>query len=155
MELNDYVLRLFGFVQEVEDLKFFGDPAKFSKTEGRLLREVITEYAKGRDIISSELSRRLGVTRSAVSQLVTKLEKQDIVKRVAAPDDKKIAYVRLSDSAMETFEAKCREVNALLDACASKFGKDRMQRLSVDSADFIALVREAREQASAPEGEKA
>ncbi len=142
MELNDYATRLYGFVHEVEALKFFGDPARFSQTEARLLKEVMAENAQGRDIISSELARRLGVTRSAVSQLVTKLEGEGVLQRVAAPDDRKIAFVRLSDSAAEDFDRKCRELNELLDVCAEKFGKDRMQRLSVDSADFITLIKE-------------
>lgn len=145
MELNDYAIRLFQVMEELESLKFFGECEKLSRTEGRLLKEVISEYAKGRDIISSELARRLGVTRSAVSQLVTKLEEQDIVARTAAPDDRKIAYIRLSEHALAQFEEKCKQLNELLETCANKFGKDRMQRLSVDTADFIALIKAARE----------
>lgn len=144
MKLNDDALRLFGLMEAVNDLKLFGEPLRLSKTESRLLKEVITEHANGRDIISSELSRRLGVTRSAVSQLVTKLEEGGILARTAAPDDRKIAYIRLSDRALAEFNERCVEINALLERCTEKFGKDRMQRLSVDSADFIALMKEER-----------
>ncbi len=154
MELNDYAVRLFGAIEEVDALKLFGESAKLSRTEFRLLREVVAERTKGRDIISSELARRLGVTRSAVSQLVTKLEERDIVARTAAPKDKKIAYIRLSEHALAEFEEQCGQVNALLEYCAEKFGKDRMQRLSVDTADFIALMKEAREKGVAEEATK-
>ncbi len=144
MELNDYAVRLFNTLEEVNALKLFGDSAKLSRTEFRLLREVVSERSKGRDIISSELARRIGVTRSAISQLVTKLEERDILVRTSAPDDRKIAYIRLSDRALTVFEEQCKEVNALLSVCAEKFGKDRMQRLSVDTADFIDLMKKTR-----------
>ncbi len=147
MELNDYAIRLFNVMEELENLKFFGDPAKLSKTEYRLVKEVVSEHSKGKNIISSELAKRLGVTRSAVSQLVTKLEKENLVKRTAAPDDKKIAYICLSDSVLAEYDAHCTMLNALLATCADKFGKDRMQRLSVDAADFLALMKSAHEAA--------
>ena len=146
MELNDYAIRLFNAIEAVENLKLFGDSAKLSRTEFLLLREIVSERAKGNEIISSELAKRIGVTRSAISQLVTKLEKSDILVRVPAPNDRKIAYIRLSEHALAVFEEQCRDVNELLDACAERFGGDRMRRLSVDSDDFIGLMKEIREE---------
>ena len=142
MELNSYAMQLFGIMRTVDELKLFGDPKKLSRTELKLVMEVLSERAKGRDIISSELARRLGITRSAVSQIVTKLEANHILIRSGAPEDKKIAYIRLSDYAAEKFELQCRLINELFDACAKKFGNERMQRLAVDSADFIELLKE-------------
>lgn len=144
MKLNDYAMQLFGIMRTVDELKLFGDPVRLSRTELKLVMEVLAERSKGRDIISSELARRLGVTRSAVSQLVTKLEGSGIIARAAAPDDKKIAYVRLSERALAEFERQCREIDELFAVCAEKFGKERMQRLSVDSIDFVALLKEER-----------
>ena len=144
MELNDYAMQLFGIMRTVDELKLFGDPVRLSRTELKLVMEVLAERAKGNEIISSELARRLGVTRSAVSQLVTKLEESNIIARAPAPHDKKIAYVRLSDHALSEFERQCRETNELFSVCAEKFGKERMQRLAVDSADFVALLKEER-----------
>ena len=60
MELNDYAVRLFNTLEEVNALKLFGDSAKLSRTEFRLLREVVSERSKGRDIISSERGDALG-----------------------------------------------------------------------------------------------
>lgn len=145
MELNDYAIRLFNAIEAVQDLKLFGDSAKLSKTEFLLLREIISERSRGNEIIASELSKRIGVTRSAISQLITKLEKNDILVRIPAPNDKKIAYIRLSDRAHAVFEEQCKSVNDLLDTCAEKFGADRMRRLSVDTDDFIALMKQMRE----------
>lgn len=145
MEFNGYAMQLFGIMRTVDELKLFGDPTRLSRTELKLVMEVLAERSKGRDIISSELAKRLGITRSAISQIVTKLEEKDILVRADAPDDRKIAYIRLSDRAIEAFERQCREIDELFTACSEKFGKDRMQRLAVDSADFIALLKEKRE----------
>ncbi len=154
MELNEYAVKVLNVLEDLESLQFFGDYGKLSKTEYRLLKEVVSERRKGRDIISSELARRLGVTRSAVSQIVTKLEKSEIVVRTAAPDDRKIAYIRLSGNAEANYDAQCAALNAILEECAAKFGRERMQRLSVDCSDFMALVRDAREKRAAGEAQK-
>ncbi len=148
MELNDYAQRLFSTLSEIDALKLLGEPEGLSRTESRLLKEVVSERARGRDIISSELARRLGITRSAVSQLVTKLEERGLVARTAAPDDRKIAYIRLSENALAELERKCEEANALLSECAVRFGKDRMLRLSVDTADFVALMKKVQKENS-------
>ncbi|MFQ7077253.1 MAG: MarR family transcriptional regulator [Christensenellaceae bacterium] len=47
-----------------------------------LLGEVILAGYDGKRIISTQLVARLGVTRSAVSQMVNKLEARGIVRRV-------------------------------------------------------------------------
>lgn len=142
MELNEYAVSLFQAVEQVENLKFFGDSAELSKTEFRLMREVINEREKGKDVISSELARRLSVTRSAVSQIVTKLEERGIVVRTPAPNDKKIAYIRLSERSEAVYEQQCKQVNDLLNAVAEKFGAARMKRIEKDCTDFLKLLNE-------------
>ena len=109
MEINEYLVSFFNIVREIESINMFEQKSKLSGTEFRMLREIILEREKGKDIISSELSRRLGITRSAVSQIVTKLEKKNIVKRTASDTDRKIAYVRLSDHALALFSEQCEQ----------------------------------------------
>lgn len=127
MEINEVCLRLMQTTKEFESLDFFMGEADLTKTEFRLLREVLLERKRGGEIISSELARRLGVTRSAISQIVTKLEAKQLVKRVASPTDKKIAYVRLSDSAEETFMKNCVCANEFMQNVIEAFGADRMK----------------------------
>ena len=142
MELNEYAVKLFQAVEEVEGLKFFEESATLSKTEFRLLREVIAEREKGRDIISSELAKRLGITRSAVSQIVSKLESRGIVVRAAAEHDRKIAYVRLSEKSIAIYEAQCSQANRLLAQVADKFGESRAKSLAGECEDFLRLLKE-------------
>ena len=90
MENSKYLNKLLLTVKFMEELTLMPVNVKLSQTEFRMLREIIIEKELGKQIISSELSRRLGITRSAVSQLVTKLEERGVVKRVASPTDRKI-----------------------------------------------------------------
>ncbi len=146
MEPNEYLMKLFGFAKDMESLNLFTGAAKLSKTEFRLVREVIMETKEGRNIISSELARRLKITRSAVSQIVTKLEAQDVVKRVAAPDDKKIAYIRLSDRCVGMYNEQCNEANALLARVIKDFGEKKMNQLFALYDEFHLALEKVREE---------
>ncbi len=147
METNEYLVKLFKVIKDMESLDLFSDAAKLSKTEFRLVREVVMEGKEGKDIISSELARRLGITRSAVSQVVTKLEQRDVVKRTAAPDDRKIAYIRLSDRSMAIFEEQCKQANAIIEAVVEELGDEKIRKLIAEYEEFSAALVRARESA--------
>ena len=139
IEINEYLLKLFHLVKDLGDIDFFWGKAKLSRTEFRILWEVANEQCEGRDIISSELARRIGITRSAVSQIVAKLEKNGIVKRVGSEYDRKIAYIRLTDEAKETFLQQARQANEFADRVLAEFGKERLDKLLDESREFSEL----------------
>ena len=136
IEINEYLLKLFHLVKDLGDIDFFWGKAKLSRTEFRILWEVANEQCEGRDIISSELARRIGITRSAVSQIVAKLEKNGIVKRVGSEYDRKIAYIRLTDEAKETFLQQARQANEFAERVLSEFGRERLDKLLEESRVF-------------------
>lgn len=142
MELNAYLVKFLEIGRALEELKMFPAASKLSPTEFRLIREIIVEKERGRSIISSELARRLGITRSAVSQLVSKLEERDIVKRVASPTDRKIAYVQLSDRTLALFEEQCVGANESTERVIAKYGE---ARLNAFLEEYNALVQSFRE----------
>lgn len=129
MEINEYLVKFFQISKGIESVQLFPQTAEFSNTEFRMLREICLEAEKGKCIISSELARRLGVTRSAVSQIVTKLEKQGVVCRKASDTDHKIAYVQLSASARAVFEEQCEQANAFIEKVVADYGADKMDTL--------------------------
>lgn len=145
MELNEYLTKLLGVIKDVDCLNLFNDSAKLTKTEFRLLREIAIEGENGNDIISSELARRLGITRSAVSQIVSKLERQNIVVRAASPVDKKIAYVRFSEQSRAMFEEQCRQANLLLEGVVNELGTEKMDILVSSFHEFITAIKHIRE----------
>ena len=148
MEINEYLIKLIQTTKDLECLDFFTGDAQLGKTEFRLLREIVMEGENGGKIISSQLARRLGITRSAVSQIVTKLEKKNIVKRVDSPTDKKIVYVQLSDRALALFEAQCEQANALMERVVKEFGEDRIRELILMYDEFSAVLNRVREEFS-------
>ena len=139
IEINEYLLKLFHLVKDLGDIDFFWGKAKLSRTEFRILWAVANEQCEGRDIISSELARRIGITRSAVSQIVAKLEKNGIVKRVGSEYDRKIAYIRLTDEAKETFMQQARQANEFAERVLAEFGRERLDKLLDESREFSEL----------------
>ncbi len=127
MKSNEIFLRLIERAREVENMDYYMGQTGLNKTEFRLLREVVFAEQKGETIISSEIARRIGVTRSAVSQIVTKLEKESIVKRTPSMEDKKTAYLGLTDSAKECFEKLLVGVNDFMQRVIAVYGEERMK----------------------------
>ena len=143
IEINEYLLKLFHLVKDLGDIDFFWGKAKLSRTEFRILWEVANEQCMGRDIISSELARRIGITRSAVSQIVNKLEQANVVRRVPDVRDRKIAYVELTEEAYGIYESVQQRVNRVLDGIIAQFGEERVERLMTDASEFVDAFNEA------------
>lgn len=144
METNDYVAKFIQILRKVEGLDLFSDSAKLTKTEFRILREIVQEDKKGKGIISSELARRIGVTRSAISQIVNKMEKRGIVKRVSAPNDKKIAFIQLSESTRGVYEEQCKQADDMLKQIVAVYGKENMENFISSCNELIETFKKVR-----------
>lgn len=144
MEVNPYLLKLICITKSMEGLALFDEANRLSRTEFRLIREVLMEREKGNEIISSELARRLGITRSAVSQIVTKLEARNIVLREDSPTDRKIAYIRLSDHALAVFERQCEFANGVIESVVEKIGVEKMNGLIEGYDEFANILSKTR-----------
>lgn len=148
MEINEYLIKSFELMRSLENVDFFAGVSNLSRTEFHLLREVILEAEKGKKIISSELARRLGITRSAVSQIVTKMEQRGIVNRVSSPTDRKIAYICLSESSMAVFEEQCKHANETMKRIVELYGEDKIRTFFneyVELRKVVDLVMKERE----------
>lgn len=141
IELNDYLVRFLSIVQGLDATKLFPEVAKLTKTEFRILREIAVEQQKGGHIISSELARRVGVTRSAISQIVNKLEGRGVLIRTNAPNDKKIAFVEFSQKAYDLFNKECARVNIIMESVVAQFGAERMNEWISSCEEIIETVR--------------
>lgn len=140
VELNPYLIRLLSIAQGLDSVNLFPEVSKLTKTEFRILREIVVEERQGNRIISSELARRVGVTRSAISQIVTKLEERDVLQRTDAPDDRKIAYVNLSQKAHDIFNKECELVNANMEKVVEEFGTEKMENWLDACDELLATV---------------
>lgn len=141
MESYELLLRLIQRSKEMDEYEYPMGKRDMSKTEFRLLREVLLEERSGRKIISSELARRLRVTRSAVSQIVSKLEEQNILQRIPSHEDKKIAYIGLSPQAKEILEERFMFMDLLIRKTIERYGEKRLERL-ISEFDELYTIRQ-------------
>jgi DNA-binding MarR family transcriptional regulator len=114
----------------------------FNDTELRLLRAILEAKSHGERIISTRLADKLGVTRSAISQIVNRLEKEGIVRRVADDVDRKIAYIEASEEVVEKYEAEIKMHAALTGNIIKKYGAEKFQILCEMSNEFFDIIDE-------------
>ena len=148
MESGKYLNKLILTVKFMEGLNVLPGSVNLSQTEFRVIREIVMEREAGNKIISSELARRLNITRSAVSQLVTKLENRGIVKRTPSPTDRKIFYVVLTDASLSVFQQQCEEANQLINRVVEEFGKEKADRLIELCEEFAVVFDRVRGESS-------
>ena len=94
---NEYLHKMFGMMREIQSAMVMQQNDTFNSTEIRLMNEVIYAQAKGNRLISTKLADRLGITRSAVSQIVAKLEERGAVRRVPDAEDGRAIRVLLTE----------------------------------------------------------
>ncbi len=135
MDTTNYLSQILKVIKRAENLRFSKEKTQFNNSEMRLIEEVVASKIRGERIISTQLAESLGVTRSAISQMVNKLEDRNIVKRVADKTDRKIAYIELSPEAEELYEKQ----QAL---CCESLAKviEKMGTNKIDS--FLSIANE-------------
>ena len=141
---EEYLGKIFTMLKKMEGVALTKVKSHFNNSEMRLLGEVILAGYGGKRIISTQLASRLGVTRSAVSQMVNKLEARGIVKRVPDEVDRKIAYIELSSAALTYYNEEKGVCCSLVGEVIDKLGVDKVDKLLALSDEFIDTVIDLR-----------
>lgn len=149
MEGSNLMQEIYAIGKRLEELKIFHRAMPFNNTEMQMMREIIAAKERGSRVISSGLAKLLGITRSAVSQMVKKLESKGVVRRVPDSRDKKIAYIELSDKARSIYEESRARVNGLLERIVAKLGAEKVEHFITGTNEFIDAFCEATEEADA------
>ncbi|MBQ8320327.1 MAG: MarR family transcriptional regulator [Clostridia bacterium] len=140
-ENRKYLLRIFSTMKRMENVLAFNSRKKeYNTTELRLMSEIVLANCEGRRVISTQLAASLGVSRSAVSQIVNKLEEKGAVCRVADAVDKKIAYIELTENSREKFEEAIKETSDFVGRVVANFGGNKMERLLTLIDEFETVV---------------
>ena len=111
-----YLNDVFVIMKQMNNLSVSDRSTRFSNTEMRLLGEIMAYRYVGQRLISTQLADLLGLTRSAISQIVNRLEAQGIVKRVADDVDRKIAYIEITEEFARTSLAEWLRNSAWKDS---------------------------------------
>lgn len=128
-ENREYLRRIFGMMKRLEGVMTLTDKKEYNTTEIRLMSEIVLAECENRRLISTHLAKRLGITRSAVSQIVNKLEEKGVICRVADEVDKKIAYIELTEHSKDKFEEEVKEYDEFVGQIISRFGVSKMEKL--------------------------
>ena len=139
---NKHLSQIFQMLRKRDEIFVMEKKGRFNKTELRLLSEVATAKAAGKPIISTQLATRLGITRSAVSQIVNRLEEQGVLRRVAADDDKKIAYVEIDESVTATYKDEIEKCYDIIETVVKQYGEKKFEQLSALYSEFMDLMSE-------------
>lgn len=144
-----YFKQLFHLTKRNNAITLCGKGTEFNDTEIRLFSEIIEAKNEGKRLISTHLVDRLGITRSAISQIVNRLEARNMVKRVADDVDRKIAYIEMTDSAIERYEATKKLLFHFTGKCVERMGEDRFEEMCAMLDEFITIVEDEKAKAKA------
>lgn len=143
-----YLNVAFDLFQKTERLAVTKKNNRFNDTEMRLLGVILGEKRKGRKLISTQLADRLGITRSAISQIVNRLEGQGVVKRVADDVDRKIAYIEVTDETLTAYAKILRQCRSLIGDVVEEFGAERFDTMCVEVEEFLSIFEKHKKQSA-------
>ena len=106
-----------------------GERAVFNTSELRMLDEILRSAVRGTRLISTQIAKKIGLTRSAVSQMVNRLEERGVVKRVPDAVDRKIAYIELSNKAIEQLKKQKESYCLFVEDVIQEFGEENLEKL--------------------------
>ena len=132
-----YMYMLFSLMKKREDIVISDKKTQFNSTEIRLLFEILSAKHEGKRLISTRLASLLGITRSAVSQIVNRLEENGVVKRVADDVDRKIAYIEITDETLEIYREDLEKCQDFIERVVQSFGEEKFQTMYSLLNEFI------------------
>ena len=141
---KEYLGKIFVMIKQMESISVVSKKSRFNSSEIRLMTEIIMAQYSGRRLISTQLATRLGITRSAISQIVNKLEGEDIIRRVADTVDKKIAYIELSEKARQAYEEESAIAEEFVGRVLDEFGVAKLDKLLALADEFSQTINELR-----------
>lgn len=137
-----YLNALFALLKKRDNVIISDRKTHYNDTEIRLLTEVILAKERGERLISTQIAKILGVTRSAISQVVNRLEKEGVVKRVADAVDRKIAYVEVTDGTLALYEEDKKVCLNFIARVVHKVGEEKFDALCALFEQFMDAVEE-------------
>lgn len=141
-----YLNSVFSMMKKRDGIMVADKKTRFNDTELRLISEVLSAKQGGNRLISTQLATKLGVTRSAISQIVNRLEEAGALKRVPDAIDRKIAYIEVTEETMESYRADIKTCGDFIGRVVEKFGEEKFQQMKNLLEEFMDKMEEERQQ---------
>ncbi|MBQ7831204.1 MAG: MarR family transcriptional regulator [Clostridia bacterium] len=148
-ENDKYLKAVFALLRRNERMSLAGKKTHFNNTEIRLICEILAAKEEGERLISTQLAKLLGITRSAISQIVNHLEAEGVVKRVADDVDRKIAYIEVTEETLVNYQKDIDCCKEFIGNVVEKFGKDNFETMCVLFDSFMDTVEAERKASNA------
>lgn len=129
MNGENYLGKIQAMSRSMQNVVLLKGRKTFNDSEMRMIEEIVAADKKGEKLISTELADKIGVTHSAVSQMVNRLSRKGLVKRVPDEIDRKIAYVCLDGKAKELYVAQRKRMGESVAKIMSEFGAEKLDEL--------------------------
>ena len=91
---------------------------------------VLVALKNGERRTQMELARLAGVEQPSMAQLLTRMERDGLVRREPSPDDRRSSLLSLTDMAMERLEPGRSALRAIDDKARSGFSDEELATLS-------------------------
>ncbi len=135
-----YLNAMFAMLKKRENVAVSDKKMRFNDTELRLIGEILSAKWEGKRLISTQIARLLGVTRSAISQIVNRLEAQGVVKRVADDVDRKIAYVEVTDEILLQYQKEIKFCTDFAGRVVKSYGVEKFETLCALFDEFVDVI---------------
>ncbi|MBQ8430114.1 MAG: MarR family transcriptional regulator [Clostridia bacterium] len=139
-----YLNAMFTMLKKRESVVVTGKSNKFNDTELRLIGEILSAKCENRRLISTQLATLLGVTRSAISQIVNRLEERGVVRRVDDDVDRKIAYIEVTDETLAQYQTELKLCTDFAGKVVKDYGVEKFETLCKLFEEFIETVEKER-----------
>ena len=149
-----YLSAVFSMLKKRDSIVVSDKKMHFNDTELRLIGEVLAAKQKGKRLISTQLASKLGVTRSAISQIVNRLENSGVVKRVPDAVDKKIAYIEVTEETLACYKEDIKTCGDFIGKVVKNFGEERFQQMQSLVEEFMNMVEEEKQRELASRQQK-
>ncbi len=104
---------------------------------------MIIEYKKnGRKITSTEISNAFSISRAAVSQFVSSLEKRGFILRTTSRNDRRKTYLEITEKGRETISETEKHLDGIFDTVKTKLGGERFETLICLLDDISKIITE-------------
>lgn len=138
---EEYLCKIFMMMKQRDNMAISKKKTCFNNTELRMITELVSAKMENRRLISTQLANILGITRSAVSQIVQRLEKEGVIKRLPDEVDKKIAYVELTDTVIEQYRDDVEKCIAFVGELVDELGEEKFEKLYALFMEFMSIAK--------------
>ena len=144
-----YLNAVFSMMKKRDSIMVADKKTRFNDTELRLISEVLSAKQGGNRLISTQLATKLGVTRSAISQIVNRLEETGVLKRVPDAVDRKIAYIEVTEETMDSYRADMKTCGDFVGRVVERFGDEKFKQMKGLLEEFMEMMEEERQREDA------